>query len=328
MRIYFIVLLYFLTCGFCTSDVFAQKELKHYIFFSRDREKIREEKFYLNAGVRGAQISYPWRILEPEKGKYDFSEIDEDLKFLSSKGKKLFIQIQDVTFSSIYNAVPKYLMTDSVYHGGQNPQYGIKASGEHKIGGWMSRRWDDSVSYRFHKLLQRLASKYDGRIEGINLAETALDLPEKKELIPQGYTDEKYISSMKKTMSVMRSSFTKSVPLLYANFMPGGAENLKVLYDHAREIKLGMGGPDIKVYKWFQMQNSYPLISAISEVVPTGVAVQDGNFSEINPKTKSKVTLSDILDFAQNYLKLDYIFWGIEEPYYSDEVLAYLTLKK
>ena len=307
----------------------AQKTIKHFIFFSQDREGIHDAKFFLNTGVTGAQITYPWRKLEPRKNGYDFSAIEEDLEFLTSKGKRLFIQIQDVTFSSKYNAVPDYLIADTTYHGGQEPQYGIREDGTHVKGGWYARRFDDSVAHRFHKLIRKLAAQFDGRIEGINLPETAIDLPERADLLPSGFSHAKYVASLKKTMDVLRASFRKSVPILYANFMPGGEENLKLLYDHAKAIKLGMGGPDIKVYKWFQMKNSYPLIQEVSDFVPTGVAVQDGNFNEMNPRTNKKVTKEDILDFAQNYLKLDYIFWGIEEPFYSDEVLPLLSsLKK
>jgi hypothetical protein len=179
-------------------------------------------------------------------------------------------------------------------------------------------------------LLQKLAEQFDGKIEGINLPETALDFPKRKELIPEGFTSSNYVTAIKKTMFFLKSNFSQSVPLLYANFMPyDSKEDLKAIYKYAKKIKLGMGGPDIKVYRKAQMENSYPLIRDISKAVNTGVAVQEGNADVINPKTNKKVTISDILDFAQNYLKLDYIFWGIEEPFYSKEVLPLLnSIKK
>ena len=89
-----------------------------------------------------------------------------------------------------------------------------------------------------------------------------------------------------------------------------------------------MGGPDIKVFKYFQMENSYPLIRNMAGIVPTGVAVQEGNYEVINPKTGKKVTVSEILDFAKNYLQLDYVFWCNEEPYYSKQVLPLLQSLK
>jgi hypothetical protein len=54
------------------------------------------------------------------------------------------------------------------------------------------------------------------------------------------------------------------------------------------------------------------------------MAVQEGNYSLDNPKTDQQVTILEILDFAQNFLKADYIFWCTEEPYYINEVLPLL----
>jgi hypothetical protein len=54
------------------------------------------------------------------------------------------------------------------------------------------------------------------------------------------------------------------------------------------------------------------------------VAVQHGNYDIINPKTGKQVTVPEILDFAENYLRLNYIFWFIQEPYYSQQVLPLL----
>lgn len=291
--------------------------VKHFIYFGRDREKIQDSAFYNNPAIAGAQIRYAWRQLEPEKDVYDFSAIEEDLKFLASKGKKLFIQIQDATFIKTNHAVPQYLLTDTIYHGGEARQ-----CGEISCHGYVARRWDPVVAERFFKLIRKLSEQFDGRIEGINLPETSIDVSEKQ--LPGDFSEEGYTAAVKKYMQVTRESFKTSTPILYANFMTGGQKRLKELYDYAEEIGMGMGGPDIKVNKPFQMANSYPLIRALSGKVITGVAVQEGNYDELNVKTNKKVTVREILDFAQNYLKLHYIFWCTEEPYYTREVLPLL----
>lgn len=299
------------------------KPVKHFIYFGRDREKIHDPAFYNNPNIAGAQVRYAWRQLESEKDVYDFSEIEEDLKFLTTKGKKLFIQIQDATFQKEYHAVPRYLVTDTIYHGGEVRQCGVKDNGELSCHGYVARRWDPLVAERFYLLLRKLSEQFDGKIEGINLPETSIDVSEKQ--LPGDFSEEAYTAAIKEYMKVTRACFKRSTPILYANFMPGGQKRLKELYDYAEEIHMGMGGPDIKVYKPFQMVNSYPLIRAISGKVTTGVAVQDGNYDVINVKTNKKVTVPEILDFAQNYLQLNYIFWCIEEPYYTREVLPLLT---
>src|SRR4051794_16194362 len=288
-------------CSGVFSSCYAQKQIKHFIFFSRDRDSINNPDFYLNKGVEGAQITYPWRKLEPQKDQYDFSEIEEDLAFLKSKGKKLFIQIQDVTFDSTQFAAPKYILTDTIYHGGANSQYEFNIEHIPVKAGWVARRWDPTVAQRFHQLLIKLSQQFDGRIEGINLPETSVELPEKNGLLPTGFSRRTYLEAIKKNMQVLRENFRKSTPLQYANFMPGDSkEDLKNIYDYAKQIKLGIGGPDLKVYKEFQMMNSYPLIQDMDGIAPTGVAVQEGNYNVINPKTGKQVTITEILDFAKN----------------------------
>lgn len=311
----------------CAAPIYAQKHLKHFIFFSRDRERIHEASFYSNPGIDGAQITYVWKRLEPKEGEYDFSEIEEDLNFLQQKGKKLFIQIQDASFYSDNVPLPKFMLTDSAYHGGVAQQC-VDETGKVVYGGWYAKRWDPAVAAHFHLLLQKLAEKFDGRTEGINLPESSIDICEKK--LPEGFTYEAYFNAVKDNMKVLKAAFKKSVPLQYANFMPGpnGTAYLKKVFDYAKEIKIGIGGPDLLVYKPYQMENSYPLIRNISGAVPTGVAVQDGNYATINGKTKRKVTLPEILDFAEHYLKLDYIFWCTEEPYYAKKVLPMLRARK
>jgi len=319
-----------------TTSLFAQKQIKHFIFFSRNREKIHEDKFYSNPGVIGAQVTYPWRILEPEKDRYDFREIEEDLTFLASKDKKLFIQIQDVTFDSIYVAVPKYLLADKKYNGGQASQFEFVNDDESKAknAGWVSRRWDTAVATRYHKLLIELGKRFDGRIEGINLPESSVDFGSSGRWHPSGFTYEIYRDAIKANMKILRIAFPKSVCIQYANFMPGdfGAFEknflLKSLYDYGKEIGVGMGGPDIKVNAPFQMINSYALIHNSGDSIITGVAVQDGNYGYVNPKTHQQVTIAEILDFATNYLRLNYIFWCTEEPFYSKQVLPFLSRVK
>jgi hypothetical protein len=96
------------------------KPVHHYVFFNMERERIKEASFLETKTLEGAQLKYTWRELEPEKDHYDFEVIRKDLGFLTSKGKKLFIQLQDSSFSKRDIVVPKYLQTDE-YHGGMAP---------------------------------------------------------------------------------------------------------------------------------------------------------------------------------------------------------------
>jgi hypothetical protein len=106
--------------------------------------------------------------------------------------------------------------------------------------------------------------------------------------------------------------------------MPGGRPDLQSIYQWAEKFKVGMGGPDLLPYKPFQMANSYPFIRESAGVVPCGMAVQDGNYEHRNPKTGQQVTVSELVEFAAQYLRVRYIFWCTQEPYYSQTVLPLL----
>jgi hypothetical protein len=317
---------------FCSSSL-AAKPLHHYVFFGQDREKIKDTKLFLETNtLAGAQIAYSWRQLETGRDQYDFSLIREDLGFLTAHGKRLWIQIQDVSFSERWIPVPKYLLEDPQYHGGADRQYTYKDGDEqHAVrAGWAARRWDPAVQERFHKLLLALGKEFDGRIEGINLAESSVTFGVTGLLHPQGYTPEIYRDAIVTNLKALKRAFPKSIALQYANFMPGewrptdDKGYLRTVYQAARKSKVGVGGPDLLPYKWGQMKSSYSLIKEAAGNVPIGVAVQDGDYEHVNPKTGKRVTIAEQIEFATDYLKADYIFWCTQEPFFSNDLVPFL----
>ena len=86
--------------------------IRHFVYFARDREAIIGHPFLTHTMFKGAQIMYSWKNFETQKSQYDFSIVKEDYEYLKKYGKKLFIQIQDATFSPDYKAIPEYLFTD------------------------------------------------------------------------------------------------------------------------------------------------------------------------------------------------------------------------
>jgi hypothetical protein len=309
----------------------AQKQPRHFIFFSHERERIHEEDFLENKIIQGAQLKYTWRELEPQEGQYRLGLIQQDLDFLTSKGKKLFIQLQDVSFDTIYKCVPAYIIQDKKYHGGADIQYQTDDSDNIiRQDGYVARRWDTAVANQFFKLLFALGKQFDGKIEGINLPETSVGFGETGKLYPKGYAPGIYKKMVMTYMETLKQAFTKSVVIQYANFMPGewlpfnDRSYLRDIYALAKEKRIGMGGPDIKVYDKGHMNNGYKFLKEYSKDIITGLAVQDGNYEEINPKTGKQVTIEEIYNFGKNYIGLNYIFWCTQEPYYSKNVLSFL----
>lgn len=305
---------------------------RHFIFFDLERQRIREESFLATNAIAGAQLKYTWRELEPQRGQYNFQPLREDLAFLKQHGKRLFVQLQDVSFDESINNVPEYLLDNPEFHGGVARKYRIQNDDESTAvsDGWVARRWDAAVRNRFIKLLQALGREFDGHLEGINLAETSVDFGDSGKLHPEGFTYERYVEGVKVLMAAAREAFPRSHVIQYANFMPGewlpwsDHGYLRSIYAHAEKIGAGVGGPDLLPHRKGQQNHSYPLIAGRSAHTIAGVAVQWGNLDARNPATGLRVTVSELARFAEQVLHLDYIFWGIQEPYYSGDILPYL----
>ena len=193
----------------------AIPEIHHFMYVSRDRELIHDKTFLASPQFKGAQVMYAWKDLEKTKDHYDFSVIAEDIALLSKHNKKLFVQLQDTTFLKTNKAVPKYLLTPE-YRGGAVPQCDSKGN----IYGWVGLRWHSKVRQRFQNLIRELGKTFDGKIAGINLQETSIQVDECPSK-PIHFTDSGYRDSTIETMTVLSQSFKKSTKMQYANFYDG-----------------------------------------------------------------------------------------------------------
>jgi hypothetical protein len=317
-----------ISCGTFTS---SSQELQNYVFYNLDRGRITEPDFVGTPALVGAQLKYRWRELEPLRGEYDFSAIRHDLAVLARHGKHLFIQLQDVSFVEAQPNVPDYLLEDPEFHGGVAAQYYQPDNDEHRVAfdGWVPRRWDPAVRARLAALFEALAAEFDGKITGINFAETSVGFGSTGKF-PEGYTPAGYYEAMLDLMRSARAAFRRSDVLIYANFMPGESlpeddkGYLKGIYRLADSLGVGVGGPDLLPKRWYQQQHSLPLIAARAEGTVAGLAVQDGNLADVDRRTGTRVTVEELAAYARDPLHLDYLFWGTEEPYWSEAVVPYL----
>ncbi|MGE0438868.1 MAG: hypothetical protein AB7L66_00975 [Gemmatimonadales bacterium] len=303
---------------------------KHFIFFGRDRERIADPAFLANPAVAGAQIKYTWRELEPTRDGYQFDAIAEDVATLAAHDKRLWIQLQDVAFMPGAKLFPDYLIVDPAFGGGAADQYEGDPPNE-RFAGRMAKRWDPAVRERLVRLIDTLARTFDGRIEGLNFAETAFSLATTDSLRPAGFTAVGYASAIRALMQAARAAFRRSHVIVYGNFMPGewlpGNDRgyLRGIYAYADSIGVGVGGPDLLPFRRGQRAHSLPLIARRRAGTIAGLAVQDGNLAETNPATGMRVTVAELVRYATDTLHLDYLFWGTEEPYFSSELLPWLA---
>jgi len=331
MRIVSTVLLVALVAGSPVQGGDDSGGPENFIFFNVERDRISEKSFLETDAIVGAQLKYTWRELEPERDRYELRPLLEDLKFLEEHGKRLFVQIQDASFDERVN-VPDYLIHDSEFGGGAARKYEFEGDDESKprFDGWVARRWDPAVIVRLKLLLQALGKELDGKIEGLSLAETSIGFGDTGELHPKGFTFESYAEGVMAIMTAAREAFPRSEVIQYANFMPGEwlpwNDNgyLRGVYERAERIGVGVGGPDLLPHRKGQRNHSYKLIAARVSSVVAGLAVQAGNLEDKDPETGERVTVPELYRFAREALRLDYVFWGTEEPYYSSQVLPYL----
>lgn len=313
----------------------SSREPRHYVFYGLDRERITEAAFVETPALVGAQLKYRWSELEPRRGEYDFSAIRRDLAVLEREGKRLFVQLQDVSFVEARPNVPDYLLEEPDFHGGVAAQYFHPDDDESRLAfdAWVPRRWDPAVRERLAALFEALAAELDGKIAGINLAETSIGFGAAGEP-PEGYTPAAYYEATRELMRSARAAFRESDVLIYANFMPGESlpeddkGYLKGIYRLADSLGVGVGGPDLLPGRWYQRQHSLPLIAARAEGTVAGLAVQDGNLADVDRRTGERITVEELAAYARDPLHLDYLFWGTEEPYWSEEVLPFLRSSK
>lgn len=300
--------------------------IQHFVYFARDREAIIDHPFLQHPVFKGAQIMYSWKDFEFEKGKYDFSILKQDYEYLQKFGKKIFVQLQDVTFNVAYKAVPGYLMTDE-FNGGVTIQY----NDEGKPAGWVAKRWNKNVRERFALLLQALGKEYDGKIDGINLQETAIDVSSTTDT---SFSEQGYINGLKENMLALKKAFPKSTTMIYANFAPGewlprnDKDYLRSLYQYGEKIGVGLGGPDLMVTRKAQLNHALKLMHEGQFTVPLGIAVQDGNYfgktgdEKADTENRSRQNLVPLLHaFARDFLKVKYMFWSNQAPYFNNDVL-------
>lgn len=300
--------------------------IRHFVYFSRDREAIVDHAMLSNDRFAGAQIMYSWRQLEPSEGQYDFSILEADIDYLAEHGKKLFLQLQDASFSPEHKPLPDYLLTDK-YDGGVAAQY----TEDGEIEGWVAKRWNGAVQTRFAALLAALGAEFDGRIEGINLQETAIGVSAETDA---SFSPDRYAEALKASMLALKASFPKSVTMLYANFMPDewlpweDRGYLHGLYQFGNQIGVGLGAPDLMVTKKGQLNHALAMMHEGAFTVPLGIAVQDGNYIGETGAARLVGEHENLVPmlhaFAEDFLRVDYMFWVNQAPYFELDVLACL----
>jgi hypothetical protein len=130
---------------------------------------------------------------------------------------------------------------------------------------------------------------------------------------------------------IMYSWRQLSTTMQYANFMPGewlpydDKGFLRSVYHYGEEIGVGLGGPDLMVKRKGQLNHLIALMHEGTFSVPLGVAIQDGNYIEETDNLdiiKKRENIVPLLhSFAMDFMKVNYMFWVCQEPYFTEDVI-------
>jgi hypothetical protein len=267
--------------------------------------------------IDGVQIAYRWKLLEPREGEYNFARIESDLATTIALGKQLWIQLQDRFFLPDARYLPDYILSEPQYEGGLLAQHTMGgAEGAPQGNGWVAKQWNPALRERFQALIAALAEHFDGRIAGVNLEETAIDLGDDK----SSFDCDAYFAAELENARFARSAFSQSMVVQYINFWPcqwgDGRGYFARFFAAAAEDRIGLGGPDIVPWKKGQMKNSYPFFHDYRGRLPVvAMAVQEPTLTYLNPATGEPFTRAEFVAFATDYLGVDIIFWTADAPW-------------
>jgi hypothetical protein len=291
--------------------------LRHFVYLGQD-ELDAALPILDRPDISGAQVIYVWRNLERRRGEYDFSMIEHDLALTRARHKGLFVEVLDRFFTPNARHLPQYMLDEPEYGGGLARQYDDSRPGQAWTpAGWVVRQWDPEVRARFQALLAALAARFDGRIEGVILTETAVTVD--RDAPPEGFDCDAYFAA-EENILFARRAFARAQVVQYVNFWPCGWNNahsyMSRFFDFAAANCIGVGGPDIVPNRPGQMRNSYPFIRAFRDRVPlVAMAIQEPTLEYLNPDTGRPFTRAEFEAFATGYLGVDIIFWSKDAPW-------------
>jgi hypothetical protein len=278
-------------------------------------------KLLARPDIEGVQVVYNWRQLEKAEGEYDFSPIEADLAAVEAVHKQLFVQVQDRFFSPKARNLPDYILDGAEYGGGLVPQVDNPGEGKAAAYGWAPQQWNPALRKRYQALLQALAEKFDGRIFGVNLPETSIDIDMKNDRT--GFTCDAYFAGEMENLAFARKAFKQSHVVQYVNFWPCEWDNdhkyMSRLFAFAADNHIGLGGPDIVPNRKGQMKNSYPFFNRYKgKLALVAMAVQEPTLTYRNPATGKPFTRDEFVSYAADYLGADIIFWSTATPWLKE----------
>lgn len=264
-------------------------------------------------GVKGLVVRYPWKVVEPTLGNYNYTKLTNHLNLLQSKGIKMVIFIDDKAFSGDAT-VPDYIKNNSNYVFGN------------KTGGLSATRWNPYVKQRFINLWTDMGAELDDHaaLEGVVYSETALSIPPGAVTVP-AYDPIVNKQVIMDTLKAQSNAFPKSNVFWMVNYFPNGYHDGKFLGNAIVDTYIGdiadamlpygiiMGGPDILQEDGGLVDRMYPYYDEFNtKGMKLYSSAQNDSFRHLhNGNTQLPFyTPLQIHNYAKNQLHVNYIWWN------------------
>lgn len=282
-----------------------------YYAYLPDHEPIPTD-ILVNPDLVGVKIKYRWKDLEVAKGVYDFSQIESDIDILRRHGKRLWIHVTYVEWSSSSPPkTPEYMWKDSAYGG--DPRYYGNYERTVQNGGWYPLFWNPNVRRQLVGLFKALGERFKNveLVEGIVIPETAAQ--------QLGDFDcGGYLQTLKETALAAKAAIGGKIVMQQMNFACFD------LAEHAQWLSrngISFGAPDILVGGTLPA-DLYPLFPKHKYEIPVGPDVQWDNY------VRNNMSVREIRDYIIDNIDPWYVFWRVREPYFTDEVLPAIFSRK
>lgn len=274
--------------------------------------------------LRGVQVRYEWPDLEPAEGRYDFAAIEQALAELAAHNKRLIILLQTKSFNPQILPVPDYMKTDQ-YEGGT---FVFGTFGKGVPRGHNLKLWNPQVHDRLVALMSALGQRFNSHpyFEGIGFPETAMGEPL---TALSSLQVDKFYDNLLSVQRQMRLAFPNTMTFQFTNYP---RPMLQSFVGRLRTMGTALGGPDtflddpgLTFDKPSAPKGIYHYYPALSGIVPLTPSVMQSNYVNTrHDKMGRTPTIAELLSFARDRLKANYIFWTRAPDYYP-QVLEMLN---
>jgi len=263
---------------------------------------------------RGVKRFHPWRDLEPDRDRYDFSKVRRQLAEVERLDTRLALYIEVQAYHDGRNYTPGYIAGDAFgggtyrsWRGATNPVL-----------------WNRAVAERIAALYRALGAEFDAhpRLAVVVTPETSAQVvhgPHPAHV--ERYSEARLLDAFRIMVDGLRTGFPRTVTLQFVNYPVGIIAPLTA--ELARR-GVGLGGPDVFLDDPGLHRGVYPHYRRLAGIVPLGTAVQWDNYRARRfDGPVDEPGIAALFAFGRDVLRDNFMFWDVRrEPrdYFADLV--------